>query len=228
LFYALPFNYLWPPWDTPVNFPFNLPIFLYFPKYVVPYYPYDTPSMVFFTLGLILIYRRKWVPYYLLFAVATLNRETTCFLTLIYLFAAYGKDKKSTIALHCAAQFVIWVSLKYLLYLKYSGNPQAIEFGINYNIGVLTDPSTYFYVFSNMGYIWLPTLLLYRCIEDDFVRRSLLVLIPFAIATFITAKFTELRGFGEMIPVVLAAFVLEMKVLFEKSGEGEVHVDGWM
>src|SRR5467141_3903723 len=49
----------------------------------LPYYPYDVPSVVFFTLGLILIHDRNWVWFYPLFGIATLNRETSIFLTVV-------------------------------------------------------------------------------------------------------------------------------------------------
>jgi hypothetical protein len=178
------------------------------------YYPYDMPSVMFFTIGLILIYKKNWHLYYPLFLVATFNRETTCFLTLVYLFTAFGKDGKMKIAVHCAAQFVIWMAVKYTLYRIYGSNPGlGFESGIAHNVRTLMDPSQYYFVFSNMGFIWIPVLLFYRRIRDDFARRSLLVAIPFLVAVFVGAKFTELRDFGELIPVVLTAFLLIIREL---------------
>jgi hypothetical protein len=225
LLYALTFNFLFP-LKFSINYPYTLSSYIYFPEHFSSYnlfYPYDMPSIMFFTLGLILIYKRKWVPYYLLFALATFNRETTCFLTLVYLFTAFGKDGKRTIVLHCAAQFVIWMVVKITLHRIYGANEgQAFESGIAHNIRTFLDPSQYYYIFSNMGFVWIPVLLLYRRIRDSFMRRSLLVAIPFLIAVFVTAKFTELRDFGELIPVVLSAFVLILGELFHRAGKDKM------
>src|SRR5262249_37161243 len=68
LFAVLPFNY------------FNL-----------PYYPYDIPSVLFFTLGLLLIYEQKWAWFYPLFIAATINRETSIFLTVVTVFVLFDR-----------------------------------------------------------------------------------------------------------------------------------------
>lgn len=49
------------------------------------------------------LYQKKWTLYCGLFLVATLNREITCFLTLIYLCTALGDERLQRIADHCAA-----------------------------------------------------------------------------------------------------------------------------
>jgi hypothetical protein len=208
LLYCLIFNFVFP-FEYPVVYPYTLPSMAYVPQYFDHfnlYYPYDTPSLLFFTLGLALIYRRKWLAYYVLFAVATFNRETTCFLTFAYVFTAWGKDSRGTMALHAAAQFLIWVAVKWALQTAYgAGGGTGFESGIAHNVRTALDPSSYYYVLSNMGYVWVPVVLCWRRIEDEFIRRSLLVALPFLAAVFVVAKFTELRDFGELIPVVLAA-----------------------
>jgi hypothetical protein len=224
LFYALPFNFLWPPSNMPVEFPLYLPALLYFPNCVSLYYPYDTPSMMFFTLGMVLIYKKRWPLFYVLFAIATVNRETTCFLTFIYFFTALGSEKRGVIAVHCGAQLVIWAAIKYMLHLKFASNPGEIsQSGIFVNLEILSDPSIYYYVFSNMGFLWLPTFLLWRKIRVDFVRRSLLVAVPFLLGNLFVGQYTEIRGFGELIPVVVSAFVLELQVLFGRRAKNKAH-----
>ena len=49
---------------------------------------------------------RLWA-YYPLFIVATLNRETTCFLAVGYLFVALGRDRTAHVLAHVAAQAVL-------------------------------------------------------------------------------------------------------------------------
>src|SRR3990172_7183486 len=96
--------------------------YLLYPNYPV-WFPWDMPSVLFFTLGLTLIYRRRWALYYPLFILATFNRETSCFLTVVYLLTAIKKDPAGTVALHFSAQLLIWVAVKSFLFLLYAGNP---------------------------------------------------------------------------------------------------------
>jgi hypothetical protein len=191
LFYALPFNYL-------------------FPSYYPAWYPWDMPSVLFFTLGLILLYQKNWIFYYPLFIAATFNRETACFLTFVYLFTAIGRSPFKKVGFHCALQFLIWASIKALLYQLYSENPGHGFFAtrLAYNFEFLKNPRYYGYLFSSMGVIWIVPLFYFRFIPDIFVKRSLLVLIPFMVGMFIVGNMDELRIYGEMIPVVLTAFLL--------------------
>jgi hypothetical protein len=197
LFYALPFNFL-------------------FPRYYPVWYPWDMPSVLFFTMGLILLYQKKWIYYYPLFIAATFNRETTCFLTFVYLFTAIGRSPFKRVGLHCAFQLLIWLSIKYFLYQLYSENPGHGVFATRmaHNIEFLKNPRSYSYLFSSMGFIWIPVLFYFRFIPDFFVKRSLLVLIPFMGGLFVVGNMDELRIYGEMIPVMLIAFLLLGREVF--------------
>jgi hypothetical protein len=220
LLYVLQFNFLFP-LHFNMTFPYILPTYsfygTYFDKYNL-YYPSDIPSIMLFIVGLILLYRRNWLLYYPLFVIATFNRETTCFLTLVYLFTALGKERKSAIALHCMSQFLIWAAIKYTLAQIYAGSPGDLyQNGIFANLEILTSPSNYFKILSTMGYIWLPTLLGFRLIKDRFVRRSFLVVIPFAISIFLIGQFLELRDYGDLIPIFLCSFILIVRELLKKD-----------
>lgn len=60
---------------------------------------YDMPSLMFFALGLYLIYFRKPVVWLVaLFAVATLNRETTLFLIPFFLLSACVRERRPTLS----------------------------------------------------------------------------------------------------------------------------------
>jgi len=200
LFYILPFNYI-------------------IPRHINLFYPYDTPSMLFFTLGLILIYKEKWFIYYPLFALATLNRETTCFLTFVFLFTSFGKKPHREVLLHCAAQFVIWVGLKIFLYYYFLGNPGKgfVEMHFAENLRYLTNPGAYPFLFSTMGYTWLFLPFLLSSIGSKFVKRSLLVIIPFMASVMVVANIHELRIYCEMIPVVASAFSIGLFGFIKKA-----------
>jgi hypothetical protein len=215
LVYAMQFNFLFPRLGYPLEYPGYLPALKHYP-YINLFYPFDTPSMLFITVGLILLYRRKWMPYYVLFTLATFNRESTCFLTLVYLFTALGRQRHGRVAMHCAMQLVIWVAVRYCLYQLYKDNPgQPIQYGWNVNLEMLSDPANYYFVMSTMGYLWLPVLLFYRHVRDDFTRKSLLVAVPYLAGLFSFGQVIELRDFVDLIPIVLPAFVLVLRERFE-------------
>ena len=198
---------------------FVLPFHYFFPDPFHAFYWFDTPSLLFFTVGMILLYKKKWIWFYPLFAVATLNRETTCFLTFIYLFTALGNERVLTIVFHCAAQFFIWMIIKTALFVLFIDNPGSqAGFEISSpgqdvthfadNVHYFMNPKNVASFLSIFGFIWIPVLFLHGQIKDQFVKRSLLVFIPQVCGMMIVANIYELRIFSETIPVFLAAFCI--------------------
>jgi hypothetical protein len=188
----------------------------------MPCFPSDIPSILFFTLGLSLLFKNRMLPYYILFAIATLNRETSCFLTFAYLFASIGKIRLRTVALHCVSQLILWAGIKYFLYRAYAENPGTGLWvdTLTVNLSLLKDPRALLTLSSMFGYTWIPTLVCYRLIPVPFIRRSVLVILPFLIAMMFFGYITELRIFGELIPIVLTAFLLIVRGLFSKEAGG--------
>jgi hypothetical protein len=204
LFLVLPFNYV-----LPRAAPF--------------WYPYDMPAILFFTLGLIFLYRQKWAMYYTVFLIGVFNRETICFLTFVYLITSIGERKPKVILLHCGLQFVLWLAIKYFLYQLYSSNPGEglFETQLLANIGFLLTPKRYPFFLSNMGFILIPIVFYFRLIDNDFVRRSLFVGIPFFLAMMYVADIWELRIYGELLPIMLLAFLIILeKLMGTESGGG--------
>jgi hypothetical protein len=199
--------------DVPMSGNFYMPL----------YFPYDIPSVMFFTFGLILIYKRKWVPYYLLFALATFNRETTCFLTMVYALVAYGRDKNSTIAVHIAVQAAIWLAIKLYLKALFAANTgTAFDINIFKSFIYFTEPYFYKQMLSNLAGIWLIVALFYGRIEDRFLRRSVIVAIPFYAGMMFVGNLYELRIFAELAPVLTPAAIVIIKDLLteEEFNEG--------
>jgi len=55
------------------------------------YFPFDMPAMFFFVAGWLAIQRRRWALYYPLLALATLNRETSWVLPVVFALVEYGR-----------------------------------------------------------------------------------------------------------------------------------------
>ncbi len=186
------------------------------------YYPYDLASVTFFTLGLLLIYKRRWLLFYPLFALATWNKETSCFLTMIYFLTAIGKEEWKTIFARCLAQFLIWVGVLCCLRLTYLENPGwPLMAQFTPNIELLTGRSyglgPFPLLLSALGYIWIPVVIFYRRIENPFVRRALWVTVPFLGAVLYGCNIHEVRDYGELIPVYLPALLLIIKNLLNSN-----------
>lgn len=178
------------------------------------YFPWDVPSIVFFTVGIVAILRRRWRAYYLVFLVATFNRETTCFLTVIYVLLECGHSSWRTIAKHVLAQFLIWITVKaalvwiYVDNLAFSSGHGVFWLMVDSNLRVLSTVPGWFYLLQAMGGIWVVMLLLAPWIRETRLKRALWVAIPFALGMLIVGIVSEVRVFSELIPLVLAAFLL--------------------
>ena len=181
----------------------------------------DVPALLFMTVGLVLLYKKKWMAYYAIFVLATINRETSCYLTFIYLFTALGKSNLRSISIHCLLQFSIWFVIKYLLYQLYIDNPvtgpgpsnaayaglfDATDFRMN--MADLRDIRLYPVLFSIAGYLWIPALLLGSIMSKDFIRKATIVIFPYFAGMSVLATLFELRTFGDLVSVLAAAFVL--------------------
>ncbi len=196
--------------------PLSLSVFLVLPfnflldRTLALRYPSDPPSLLFFTLGLALIRRRRWALFYPLFAVATLNRETTLFLAAVYLFAAWGVEPRPRVGGRLLALLVIWGAVKAFLWGIYRCNPGdgMMQGHVVRNLAFIADPKLWPLLVSNLGYLWIPLLLFRRRISDGFARRSSLVLYPFLAAMFLVGNMVELRIYGELIPVALTGVLL--------------------
>jgi hypothetical protein len=186
--------------------------------YVLPYnftytlwYPWDIPGVLFVTLGLVLLHGRRWTAYYAVFALATLNRETTYFLTLVYSLTALGRDDRATILRHVAAQGGIWLALKTALYLAFRENRAQgmglFDVQLLRNLRQLARPDVLVTVLRSWGMLWIVAALGLRRIEDRFLRRALLASGVQLAILLLVGVVEELRVYGEIIPIVLAAVV---------------------
>ena len=196
LFYVLPFNLTFTFW-----------------------YPWDVPSLLFFTLGLILLYRRDWKWYYPLFALATLNRETTALLTLVYLATTVGRAPRRQWLGHAALQAALWLALRLLLFALYGRNPRLgyglFELKLFNNLDWLLQPGIVLALLRNWGLIWVPVVLWPRFVSDPFVHRALLIVPLMMFGLGFVGVVHELRIYSEAVPLLLPALALVVQGLYQ-------------
>jgi len=176
-----------------------------------PYYPYDVPSVMFFIVGLLLIHERRWAWYYPLFVIATFNRETSIFLVVAGVFAWFDRYPPGRVALLAGSQLAIWVAIKSLLWFLYRHNRWLgyglYQFQLKVNLLTLVDqPIKAVIALATWGCLWLAVVLWYHRIKDEFLKRNLWMIPVFIAGMFVVGFVIELRIYGEVLPIVLAAF----------------------
>lgn len=190
--------------------------FLYILPFCRYFHIYDIPSLAFFTAGLLLIFRRRWLGFVLVFVLATLNRETSCFLAVVYLLVTWG-DKERVRTLGRAAILAgIWVTIKVVLYYAYRGHITGHtghiglflpSLGSNlqmlFRSGDTIPAHVWMQLLGVFGGLWVPVLLFYTHIENPFTRRSILVAPLWVAGMFCVAQINELRHYGELSPLLL-------------------------
>jgi hypothetical protein len=191
-------------------------------------YPYDVPSLMFFCLAVYLVVSGKdWI-YYLLFPIATLNRETTCFLTLFMLVWKWRELRARecaltvkdwlTLAAHGVVQIAIWLALKLWLAHHFASN--QFDFGTSgtaapisqkllFNLHMLISPPQWPVFLSLFGFL-LPAIWLgRRWIRNEGISWGLAIVLPlWVLGMMLVGVVTEIRVFSELSALLVPALGL--------------------
>ena len=196
-------------------------------------FTYDLPSLAFFTTALYLLYfRRHWSLFAGLFAVATINRETTLLLLPLYLIdqgLRYGRFSFRR-ALQPGALAVVlplalyWVGWEVLVRHLFAGNRSEFYQRLNWNVKSLLLPHAWPQMLSACGYL-LPVVLLMRRRIPDVRLRAWLWLFPiWLVFMFSYGILIETRVFGELIPLIVccSALIFEEVLVARMRRFGEI------
>ncbi len=187
-----------------------------------PYYPSDIPCILFFVLGLTCLYRRRMAPYYLVFVLATLNRETSILLALTYLIVVFGTTSLRKMLIHIGAQLFIWVAVKVSLTALFAANPGAKVFELMFweNIKMFSrlihgDLFAMSRLFA-FGLVYLAIPLAWRQLPV-FLKKCLIVGIPFVAGIAVVAVLHETRVFNELVPIITAPALFSIYSFFNRK-----------
>jgi hypothetical protein len=177
------------------------------------YFPWDLPAALGFMGCVALLRSRRWGLYYPCFVLATLTRETTCFLPLLLLFDGPRDGSPRRLAAHVALQAVLWVAVKLALRWIYRHNPGegAWVDKLDDNLDLLADPRSTARVLGCFAFLWVPAVAFGRSIPDRFTRRALWLIPVWFMGMLRVANLYELRVFGELMAVVLPAWLLALR-----------------
>ncbi len=129
-------------------------------------------------------------------------------MTFVYLAISFRQEKPQTLLRHLTAQASLWLSLKTALYLLFRHNPAQgaglFEFQLLRSLEQLTCPAA--------SASWRATGAWFgsscwsgKTASNPFVRRALLACLAQLLILFTVGVLEELRIYGEIILLVLAA-----------------------
>ncbi|RMC32463.1 hypothetical protein [Paracoccus alkanivorans] len=192
---------------------------------LVPYfrYVYDLPAAVFI-LGLVILLKRfadrpdssRFLAYLGLFALATVNRETTLFMLPAFFVACFGVIGRNLLVLCVAAQAAVFATVHGLVKWFAPGleNSHAAIPATNYenhflkNLELFSDPLYLLIYLVRFGAgLYLVVLLLHRHV-DPVLKRALLAFgIPLFASALLVGRIVEHRVVIELIPILWLAAV---------------------
>ena len=196
------------------------------------YHAYDIPSLFFYCACLYFFLNKKYTLFYIIFAIATLNRESTCFITvsLVILLSKFEFDcsfkdnffKNFSLIKHLLAQVTLWFSVVLFISWIFKDSPgQSYEVPFSMAIFIANMwnglPSWPFLNTENFfgnprcfltlfGCIWVVIPFLWKYIQKDC--KKLLFLIPvYMIPALLYANLMETRVYHELNVVISLAAI---------------------
>lgn len=185
------------------------------------YYPYDLPAAAF-TLALLLAVTdwagrpepRRLLGLGLLFAIGTVNRETTLFVIPMAALMFGGRLPVAKLVLLLGVMGALYVAVQWPLHWLFSDqpNPHAAlgdtdyELHITENLELLSHPA---YLLTEpvrfVGGCWLVVALWWRYIERRLQAAVLGLVVPLVLVGLVIGRIAEHRIFIEAVPILWLA-----------------------
>lgn len=203
------------------------------------YHAYDIPTLFFYIFCLYLFLSKKYFLFYIIFSVATLNRESTCFISIstALLLSKFHSDhrfkdtlrKNLGLMRHLIAQAILWSLIVLLISWLVKDSPgqsYEVTYSMSVFIANMWNGSSSWPFLNNesffgnprcfltlFGCLWLLIPFLWKYIPKDC--KKLLLLIPiYMIPALLYANLMEARVYHELnvvIALVVASGLIEMK-----------------
>ena len=189
--------------------------------------PYDLPSVAFFSVCLALIFADRIWWLYPVFAVATLNRESTIFIVLLFLLyrstewtnLRWLSPRVLTTVAHAGGLCAIWLALRIWLHRLFHPAPAmgqpvgGFEIHVLDNLGYLLRPYYWTSYLSLFAFTWVFVYARWRDVPEPGVRRMLWIGPVYLLAMYVVGVLSEIRIFGELIALYAIAFTLLLRAL---------------
>ena len=191
---------------------------------------YDLPSLMFFAAAMYVIYFRKhWIYFAVVFALATLNRETSLMLLPIYMLdRAVDRNRLRWRLLFRYNTLLIvvplasaWMGWQVFIRHLFAANSSEFYPRIDWNIKSLVAPHAWPQLLSACGYLLLFVAMTHRRIKDHRIHAWMWMLPIWLVFMFVYGILIETRIFGELIPMVVCATMLIIeRLLVERMNRG--------
>lgn len=176
-------------------------------------YIYDFSSLFLFTLGLLLLSQKQFAWFLLVFALATLNKETSILFTGIFVFHYWKRIDRKQFIWIAIGQLAIFMIIKGSLTYYFSDNPGSfVQYHLSEHILFFQLAPLYFLVLSSILGIALVLLVIINWKNKPvFIRNSAVIFIPlFVLYIFFGFPF-EFRVFFEFLPVLMILILPALK-----------------
>jgi hypothetical protein len=177
-------------------------------------YYYDLPQVLLVASSLLFLYRQNWPVYSLLFAITTLNKETTITLVIVYGIYYFSRLPRRKFLGLLLSQLLLYTLIRVPLIFLYRNNPGAsIPSKLGIQLYIYTEfPIILFITFLFFSIIFLYVFKRWKQV-DEFLRASLAIFAVIFILFFLSGIPMEFRVFLDALPV-LAIWVYPFKLTF--------------
>lgn len=173
--------------------------------------PTDFPELITFTLGMACILERRIWLLCLVTAVGSLNRETSCFLPLIFLFVCWKWPLTISFILQITAVGFSWlIPLALLRYRMNIGWRGQYGHSLSHNLAGLSrffenlNPyNNYLFYGYLFGLLWVVPFIFRRSLPEDYRRASLAIPIMLAVYLFAGGFMDEPREIITFYPLLV-------------------------
>lgn len=209
------------------------------------YHSYDIPTLAFYSWGIVLFLRRRYNSFYLLYILASLNRESSCFITItIFALLLNTQAIKHTpfrltniwrenyfLFLNCIGQAAIWICIKSCLeyaFRENSGTFYEDTFSMRQFIdNAWSNKTSWPYLDTDtfvgnprcfvtlFGCIWILFPFVWKYIPIE-QKKLLWTIPPFLIAALMYANLMETRVYHEL-NIVLSITIFSGLINFINS-----------
>lgn len=202
------------------------------------YHAYDLPTLAFYCWGVVLFLKRRIFFFYLLYLIAGLNRESTCFITIsVFALLIRFPDRPSirtvwyenqSLFFHCFAQLICWLTIKGVLEYMFRENPGTFyeptfsmyQFFVNLVKGQpawpYLDVSSFFgnprCFLTLFGCTWILLPFLWKHIPPR-AKKLFWIIPPYLLAATLHANMMESRVYHELnivLSVAVASSILKV------------------
>ena len=168
-------------------------------------YIYDIPQVLLMTLCLIFLLQRRWIAYFLALALASLNKETSVLIILVFIIYYWPRLPRNSLINLLLAQTVIYAAIRAVLLYVYRDNPGApmlITLRTHYEQYLAYPPSILITLVFFAPLIFLMLRKWKR--KHAFLQAGLAMFVALLGLFFVAGMPVEFRVFLDALPIVAA------------------------